>query len=53
MTFEYGEKADAFAGCGASLFGEMWYFGGERNIRQVSFVLFFNIMIHFIRGFKK
>ena len=32
--FEYGEGADASYGCGATLMGEMWYFGG-RDRRQV------------------
>ena len=29
MIFEYGEGADAYGGCGATLMGEMWYFGGS------------------------
>ena len=41
MKFEYGQGTDAVAGCGATLFGEMWYFGGVLNKRQVSFIVFF------------
>ena len=36
LSFEYGEGTDADRGCGATLMGEMWYFGGFRNTRQVS-----------------
>ena len=43
MKFEYGQGTDAYAGCGAVLMGKMWYFGGGRNKRQVSFILFFLI----------
>ena len=36
LIFEYGEGADARSGCGATLMGEMWYFGGGGSqIRQV------------------
>ena len=36
LRFEYGEETDAHFGCGATLMGEMWYFGGYNNKRQVS-----------------
>ena len=36
LRFEYGEEANAHNGCGATLMGEMWYFGGSSNKRQVS-----------------
>ena len=40
MIFEYGEGADAYVGCGATLMGEMWYFGGyDSQQRQVSTIL--------------
>ena len=32
LNFEYGENAAARGGCGATLMGEMWYFGGDRNV---------------------
>ena len=35
LNFEYGEGADAQFGCGATLMGEMWYFGGGYR-RQAS-----------------
>ena len=28
MDFEYGAGATAYGGCGATLMGEFWYFGG-------------------------
>ena len=28
LMFEYGEGTDTYQGCGATLMGEMWYFGG-------------------------
>ena len=43
LSFEHGEGADAYEGCGATLMGEMWYLGGRSNMRQVSLVVF-NIM---------
>ena len=45
MIFEYGEGADAYGGCGATLMGEMWYFGGWLNYqeRQVSIVYIYKI----------
>lgn len=36
LIFEYGEGVEAFEGCGATLMGEMWYFGGDYQSRQVS-----------------
>ena len=35
LNFEYGQGTDVAGGCGASLMGEMWYFGGYPNTRQV------------------
>ena len=29
IDFEYGEGTDARYGCGATLFGQFWYFGGN------------------------
>jgi len=34
LLFEYGAGAGAYNGCGATLMGEMWYFGGYSH-RQV------------------
>ena len=28
LAFEYGDRASAYGGCGASLYGEFFYFGG-------------------------
>ena len=28
LNFEFGDGAVAHNGCGATLFGEFWYFGG-------------------------
>ena len=28
IDFEYGEETSAVSGCGATLFGQFWYFGG-------------------------
>ena len=30
LAFEYGEETATFNGCGATLLGEFWYFGGGR-----------------------
>ena len=36
LAFEYGDRATANYGCGATLNNEFWYFGGTgSNIRQV------------------
>ena len=36
INFEYGEGKQAHYGCGASLFGQFWYFGGsDETKRQV------------------
>ena len=32
LNFEYGENTNVYGGCGATLMGEMWYFGGDRNV---------------------
>ena len=47
MTFEYGEGADAHHGCGATLLGEMWYFGGgftSSQRRQVGIIYIYRIL---------
>ena len=47
IDFTYGEGTAAFYGCGASLRGEFWYFGGYHGaintLRQVSQRIFSNI----------
>ena len=36
IEFEYGEGTGAAYGCGATLFGQFWYFGGrDSTSRQV------------------
>ena len=42
LSFEFGEGTDADGGCAASLMGEMWYFDGYPNERQVSFIVLFS-----------
>ena len=46
LNFEYGEGTNAFYGCGATLFGEMWYFGGGRFYTQQVCVLYIIILKH-------
>ena len=38
IYFEYGESTTVYAGCGATLMDQFWYFGGHgsANKRQVS-----------------
>ena len=38
LNFEYVDGATAAEGCGATLMGQFWYFGGNgsANIRQVN-----------------
>ena len=37
IDFEYGEETQALYGCGATLFGQFWYFGGSGStLRQVT-----------------
>ena len=46
MIFEYGEGTNAHGGCGGTLMGEMWYFGGYGSqSRQVWIVDFHRILI--------
>ena len=45
LIFEYGEGADAFYGCGATLMGEMFYFGGSGSQRR-------QVRIFLITGFE-
>ena len=35
MNFEYGEEINVHGGCGAVLMGQMIYFGGGNDKRQV------------------
>ena len=41
IDFTYGEETSTYYGCGATLRGEFWYFGGYNGrvntLRQVSF----------------
>ena len=37
LSFGYGNGAEAAFGCGATLKGEFWYFGGYDLKRQVIF----------------
>ena len=54
LSFEYGEETDANCGCGAILMGEMWYFGGAYNMRQVYLFKLFRfliiIMVHYVKN---
>ena len=54
MIFEYGEDADASRGCGATLMGEMWYFGGAgsqgRQVRIVLIVRLFIILFRLVKS---
>ena len=50
LSFEYGEGTDAHYGCGATLMGEMWYFGGSSQTKQVC-ILRIYVCILFIKGF--
>ena len=45
LSFEFGEGTDADRGCGATLMGEMWYFGGAFNNRQVRFIVLFSFLL--------
>ena len=48
MNFEYGDEVVAHNGCGATLFGQFWYFGGGTGSaesvnpykKQVRFLVF-------------
>ena len=37
LNFEYGEGATALGGCGATLFGEFWYFGNGKKVRKLRY----------------
>ena len=40
LDFTFGEGVTAYYGCGATLKGEFWYFGGSgSNNRQVSLTI--------------
>ena len=50
LSFEYGVGTDVNGGCGATLMGEMWYFGGYYAQTQVCFletVLIIEQRLHF------
>ena len=34
LRFEYDINTDAHGGCGATLMGEMWYFGGFKSAQK-------------------
>ena len=39
LNFHFGDDTSTYAGCGATLKGEFWFFGGDHqeiNIRQVN-----------------
>ena len=36
LEFLYGAGTEVMYGCGVSLNGQFWYFGGYSNIRQVN-----------------
>ena len=37
LKFDYGDKVSLYSGCGLTLRGQMWYFGGNQAYtRQVS-----------------
>ena len=42
LIFEYGEGADAFYGCGATLMGEMFYFGGSGSQKRQVWIVYIN-----------
>ena len=57
VDFQYGEETMTYTGCGATLMGEMWYFGGYvqdfseqsgLSRRQVNY--FNSKMIHIIKN---
>ena len=35
LDFDYGSETEAYYGCGISIKGQFWYFGGHSNERQV------------------
>ena len=38
LDFEYGEGAVAYAGCGATLMGEFWYFGSGKAVSILTII---------------
>ena len=50
LDFEYGEGTVARNGCGATLFGQFWYFGGwpSSYYRQVWHYQFFSNQLELI-----
>ena len=41
LAFKYEDGTTAYAGCGATLNGEFWYFGGDGNDKNVSLSLIY------------
>ena len=39
LSFEFGDETTAYGGCGATLNGEFWYFGGYDFYKNVSLSL--------------
>ena len=39
LSFEFGDGTTAYGGCGATLNGEFWYFGGLDSYKNVSLSL--------------
>ena len=53
LDFQYGEETSAYQGCGATLFGEFWYFGGQSPLkRQVSLSEKLGLQLMFFRPAK-
>ena len=44
INFEYGEDTIAHYGCGATLFGQFWYFGGNKEYKRQVYVMCLSIM---------
>ena len=57
LAFEYGDGTRAYAGCGATLNGEFWYFGGQGSKWNVSFspvdYRFYNLCFTFFQTVSK
>ena len=57
LSFEYGNGTTAVDGCGATLNGEFWYFGGSRNNKNVSLSLtdvrIYNLFLTFFQTVSK
>ena len=57
LAFVYGDKVMASYGCGATLNGEFWYFGGWNRYKNVSLSLvgfrIYNIFFTFFQSVSK